>query len=174
MRIVYTQSNERGAILLVSLLMLLVITIIATAVMEVSTLEVKLATASEKKAITFQMAESALAEASNDINNLGSAFRATVVSPASPAWPTINHAIAAYDTADRTVSAAATSETQYVGNAATIGYSIRKGSAGIETFYYETTAISTVGNSDIESEHVQGVYVEAPRSNSGTTPTPGL
>lgn len=159
-----SRGRQQGAVLLVSLLVLLLITIVSFAVMETSTLEAKMATATEQKAITFQMAEAAITEATDNLTLLGNAYGAWLADESSPSWPTDSHAITGYDGGPRTVSAAATSETRFIGSASTIGYSVRKGSAGLETFYYEAEARSTISNADISNVHVQGVYAEAPRS----------
>ncbi len=158
-------GRQRGAVLFVSLIMLLLVTLVTFAVMETSTLEAQMATASEQKAITFQMAEGAVSEATSSIVNLGDAFRAKLTDEDDPPWPEGVHALTGYDDGERVLSAAADSETRYIGSATTIGYSIRKGSAGLETYYYEAEAVSTIANSDISNIHVQGVYVEAPRAN---------
>lgn len=158
-------GRQEGAVLLVSLLILLLITLASFAVMETSTLEAKMATASEQKAITFQMAEAAVTEATDSLDLLGDAYGAWLADDANPNWPTANHAITGYDGGTRNVSAQASSETRFKGTASTIGYSIRKGSAGLETFYYEAEAVSTISNGNISNIHVQGVFAEAPRTN---------
>lgn len=157
--------KEEGAVMLVTMVMLLLVTLVTFAVMERSTLESQLATASEQKEITFQMAEGAISEATSDLTNLGVALGAWLADAVSPSWPESDHSITGYDGGERVVSASATAETRYLGNASTIGYSIRKGSAGLETYYYEAEAESTIANSSISDIHVQGVYVEAPRAN---------
>ncbi|MCX2979145.1 pilus assembly PilX family protein [Candidatus Marimicrobium litorale] len=156
--------REDGVVMVVALIMLLLITLVTFAVMETSSLEAQMATAAEQKAITFQMAEGAVSEASNDFGNLGAALRAKIVNEANPDWPTGTHALTGYDSDDRIVTAAASSMTEYIGNTATMGYSVRKGSAGIDTYYYEVEATSTIANSMISNVHTQGVYVEAPRA----------
>lgn len=157
-------GRQQGAVLLVSLLVLLLITIVSFAAMETSTLEAKMATASEQKAITFQMAEAAITEATDNLDLLGDAYNAWLVDETTPTWPTANHAIAGYDDGTRNVAAVAASETRFIGSASTIGYSVRKGSAGLETFYYEAEARANISNADISNVHIQGVYAEAPRS----------
>lgn len=59
-RNITSQAPQRGAVLIVSLLILLVLTIIGVAAMNTSNLEEKMAGNSRAKDITFQAAESAL------------------------------------------------------------------------------------------------------------------
>ena len=161
-----TGRNERGAVLIVSLLILLLVTIIGFAAMETSTLESKMATSRELKEITFQTAESIIEEASSDIDYLGEAYSAYLRDPNDPNWPIDpNHAMAGYDSGYRTLEAAGQSTMRYLTNTVTPGYSLRKGAAAVDTFYYEVEAASTVSNSNISSNHKQGVYIEAPRVN---------
>jgi type IV pilus assembly protein PilX len=158
-------AKERGAVLFISLIMLLLITLVSFSVMETSTLEAQLATASEQKAISFQMAEASVSEATNSMANLNTAYSAWLADESNPSWPSSNHALTGYNSGQRVVSATGSSETRFLGNATTIGYSIRKGSAGLETYYYEAEASTSLASSDISNTHIQGVYVEAPRTN---------
>ena len=54
---------------------------------------------------------------------------------------------------------------RFLTTASAVGYSMRKGSSGIETYYYETDGVSTISDSNISNTHVQGAFVEAPRVN---------
>lgn len=159
-------KNERGAVLLVSLLILLLVTLIGFAAMETSNLESKMATARELKEITFQTAESIVEEASADIDYLGRAYTAYLRDPNDPNWPTDpNHAMTGYDTGYRVLNAGGVSKMQYLTNTSAPGYSLRKGAAGIDTFFYEVEAVSTLSDTNISSTHNQGVFIEAPRVN---------
>ncbi|MEM9255450.1 MAG: PilX N-terminal domain-containing pilus assembly protein [Pseudomonadota bacterium] len=157
-------QRQRGAVLLVSLVILLLITLVSFSIMETSNLEAKMATAMEQKEITFQMAEAVIEEATDDFGYLGEAYREYLKDPNSPLWPDDKtHALVGYDTGSRTVSAAGKSEMRYLTNAPTEGFSMRKGAAGLDTFYYEVEATATVNNTNISNVHTQGVYVLAPR-----------
>lgn len=59
--------NQSGAVLIISLIMLLLLTLIGTTAMQTSTLEEKMAGNLRDRDIAFQAAESALRDAENDI-----------------------------------------------------------------------------------------------------------
>jgi len=164
-----TGKREQGAVLLVSLLILLLVTIVGFATMETSNLEMKMSTAREMKEISFQTAESIIEESSSDYDYLGQAYTAFLRDPQDPNWPTRDdHEMDGYDggyAASRELDAGGNSEIEYITNTATAGYSIRKGAAGVDTFYYEVEATSTLSNVNISNTHLQGVYVEAPNVN---------
>jgi type IV pilus assembly protein PilX len=162
----YSGNRERGAVLLVSLLILLLVTIVGFATMETSNLEVKMSTAREMKEISFQTAESILEEAASDYDYLGSAYTAFLRDPNDPQWPAkTDHSLNGYDSGYRELDAGGESKMKYITNTSTAGYSIRKGAAGVDTYYYEVEATSELSNENISNTHVQGVYVEAPRVN---------
>ena len=162
----YRGDKERGAVLLVSLLILLLVTIVGFATMETSNLEVKMSTAREMKEISFQTAESIIEEASSDYDYLGSAYTAYLKDPNNPIWPSkTDHALVGYDTGYRELDAGGSSKLEFLTNTSTAGYSMRKGAAGVDTYYYEVEATSSLSNENISNTHVQGVYIEAPRLN---------
>ncbi len=158
------RRKQEGAVLIVSLLILLLVTLIGFATMETSKLESKMATARELKEISFQTAEAIIEEATADMGYLGRAYSAYLVDPNDPTWPTDpNHIYTGYDSGDRVLNAGGDSTMRFITTASTIGYSIRKGSAGLETYYYEAQGVSSLSNSNISNTHAQGVFVEAPR-----------
>lgn len=161
--------RQSGAVLLVSLLLLLLITLVGFTMMDTSNLQMKMANTKELKAISFQAAESIVDESLTEpaaIDMLGAALNAHFADSDDPAWPTkTDYAYTGYDTGQRDVSAGGSSETRFLGTASTIGYSIRKGSSGIETYYYEVEADANTANPNIGSTHIQGVFVGAPRLN---------
>lgn len=156
-------AAQRGVVLIGSLILLIIVTLVGYSVMETSNLETRKATASELKAISFQTAEGILEVAISDLNYLGQALNASL---AGSAWPTRNnYAYSGYDQGTRSLSVNGSSEMRYLTNASTVGYSIRKGSSGIDTYYYEAESTSTMANTNISNNHVQGIYVEGPRVN---------
>lgn len=158
-------KKQNGAVLIVSLIMLLLLTVIGLAAMEVSSLESKMATAKELKEISFQTAEAILEESMDDLDYLGQAFNSYLKDPNDPVWPTETHSYTGYDSGSRELTAAGDSEMRFITTASAVGYSMRKGSSGIETYYYEADGVATLSNSNINSTHVQGVFIEAPRVN---------
>ena len=159
------RSSQRGAILLTSLVLLLLISIIGASVMRTSNLEMKMATAMEMKEISFQTAEAIIEESMADNLYLAQAFDAQQRNPGSPDWPTKSHAYTGYNDTRRAVNARGNSEMRFLTTAPTSGYSIRKGSAGLETYYYEIEAVSAISDTNINNTHIQGVYLDAPRVN---------
>jgi len=161
-----SMHQQSGVVLLVSLLILLLITVVGFTMMETSNLEVKMATTKELKAISFETSEAIIEEALTEpgaITLLGEALNNYYADPNNPSWEVDQYTYDAYDSGARKVNARGESRTQFLGTASTIGYSIRKGSSGIETYYYEFQSDAVTSNANIGSTHVQGVFVEGPR-----------
>ena len=163
MKLVQTHKQQSGVVLLVSLLMLLLVTLVGLSVMETSNLEVKMATAKELKTISFQMAEGVLDETLTEpaaISLLGAAYNNFLADPNNPT-PVVS--TSDYATSSIKGVKDGVSSTLFLGPASTIGYSIRRGSSGLETYYYEAEATANLQKESIVSKHIQGVFVEAPR-----------
>jgi hypothetical protein len=125
-----------------------------------------MATARELKEITFQTAEAIIEESTSDLKMLGQAYSVYLQDPEDPEpdWPEdTTHTITGYDSGSRKLEAAGTSTMRYITNANSLGMSMRNGSAGLATYYYEAQADSTIASANVSDRHVQGVYVEAPR-----------
>lgn len=158
----YRGDKERGAVLLVSLLILLLVTIVGFATMETSNLEVKMSTAREMKEISFQTAESIIEEASSDYDYLGSAYTAYLKDPNNPIWPSkTDHALVGYDTGYRELDAGGSSKVEFLADLCPLDTSCSQ----VDTFYYEVEATSSLSNENISNTHVQGVYIVAPPLN---------
>ncbi|MFT6285575.1 MAG: type IV pilus assembly protein PilX [Halieaceae bacterium] len=168
-RFVASKQRQSGVVLLVSLLILLLITVVGFAMMDTSNLEVKMASTKELKTIAFQTAESILEESLTEpdaVNLLGQSLNAFLADPNDPVWPRVDDfSYDGYDSGTRNVAATGAADTSFLGTQSTIGYSIRKGSSGIETYYYEVESNASTSNANIGSTHIQGVYIEAPRVN---------
>lgn len=90
---VYLQKKQRGAVLIIALIMLLILTILGVAVMESSVIEERMAGNNMTSARVFQMAELALREAEADIQALTQAPIAgahAFVNQLSEPEPTLN------------------------------------------------------------------------------------
>ena len=164
-----TPASQRGVVLVVTLIALLLVTIVTFAALRSSTLNVRIATAQEVKSTTFQAAESGINLMAQSTNTLGP--------PEETAAPEV------YDWGDalmpvfrlRGADTASTADDVLIQTrgtatfrreAAAAGYSIRKGSAGFQTFHYElTTEARTDGEMSTQSRLAQGVFIEAPRVN---------
>ena len=137
----YSRNKQSGVVLLVSLLILLVITLVGFSVMATSNLEVKMASTKELKAVSYQAAEAIIDEVLTEptaVNILGQSLNAYLADPNDPSWPNdTGYAYPGYDSGSRNVQAGGESTVRFLGTASTLGYSIRKGSSGIDTYYYE-------------------------------------
>jgi type IV pilus assembly protein PilX len=83
------KQKQRGAVLIVALLLLLVTTFIGFSAMETSNLEAKMATAREIKEQTFQTAENVIEQAIDNIPLIASAYATFLQS--STNWPTSSY-----------------------------------------------------------------------------------
>jgi len=162
-------ANQRGVVLVVTLIALLLVTIVTFAALRSSTLNVRIATAQEVKSTTFQAAESGINLMAQSTNTLGPPEETAV--PEVYDWgdalmPVFR--LRGADTAgtDDDVLIQTRGTATFRREAAAAGYSIRKGSAGFQTFHYElTTEARTDGEMSTQSRLAQGVFIEAPRVN---------
>ncbi len=151
------KTRQQGAVLLVSLLMLLITTFIGFSAMETSNLENKMATSRELKEITFQSAEIAVERTMLNLLIISNAYVEFLQGGTN--WPTASYSYAHDSYLSGSVSV------QFMTNASTLGYSIRKGASGIATYYYQLVATASRANTNISSTHTQGIYVEGPSLN---------
>jgi type IV pilus assembly protein PilX len=149
-------TGQRGAVLLVSLILLLVTTIVGFSTMETSNLESKMATTREIKEQTFHATESSIEFALDDLPLISAAY-VEGLKP-TPVWPTDT-----YSFDDPDISGGV--EVEFLGTANSMGYSIRKNASGVATYYYEVRGNANRANTNIASAHTQGVYVEGPSLN---------
>jgi type IV pilus assembly protein PilX len=155
-----TTKNQKGAVLLVSLLMLLVTTFVGFSAMETSNLESKMAAARELKELTFQSAEAVVEFGLTDVSYASAAY--TVALQSSTSWPTRSYGSSDFPH-DTYISGSSTMSFDVTANS--LGYSIRKGASGIATYYYEVEATALRANTNASSTHIQGVFVEGPSLN---------
>lgn len=142
--------------MIVSLIMLLITTFVGFSAMETSNLESKMATSRELQELTFQSAEATIEFALDDLPLLSSAY--AVGLQGTNQWPS-----ATYSFDDTEIVAGA--EVQFMNNANSLGYSIRKGASGIATYYYQVIGTAGRNNTNISSVHTQGIFVEGPSLN---------
>jgi type IV pilus assembly protein PilX len=148
-----TPRRQHGAVLIVALILLLVTTFLGFSSMETSNLETRMATSREIKELVFQTAEAAIETALDDINFISAAYLASLAG-STPAIASYS-----YDWDDDLTGSA---QAVFSTDAATQGYSQRKGASGIATFYYEIRATAARTNTNITALHTQGVFVEGP------------
>jgi Tfp pilus assembly protein PilX len=148
------RRRQRGAVLLVSLVFLLITSIIAVASMETSLLERKMSTSRELRELAFQTSEATIEDALNDLGYIGAAY--SIGMQNSTDWPTRNHDFEHNDALE------GVSEVRFRDRAPSNGYTVRKGASGVATFYFEVQATGSHEGSPVRSEHVQGIFVEGP------------
>ncbi len=150
-------EHQRGAVLIVALIMLLVTTFVGFSTMETSSLEAKMATARELKELTFQTAETSIERALDDEPLISDAF---VAGLSNAAWPTKDFS---FDDAKLSGSV----QVAYLGDFITPGFSAKKGDSGssMATIYYTIAATAGRTNTNVQSQHTQGFYILQPKAN---------
>jgi hypothetical protein len=116
-----------------------------------------MATARELKELTFQTAETSIERALDDQVLIGNAYSASLT---ASAWPT-----RAYSFTDTYLTGGV--QVSYLGDFLTPGFSAKKGDSGssMATSYYTVVATSGRSNTNINSQHTQGIYVLQPKAN---------
>lgn len=152
------RNKQDGAVLLVSLLLLLITTFVGFSSMETSTLENKMATSRELKEQTFQTAEMAIEDTLDDMNRLSAA---NTLGLTTGGWTSWNQHAYNHDT-----NLTATTRIRFLTNTATSGFSNVKGSTAPPTRYFIVQSISTRTGTNISSDHLQGVYVQGAAGGS--------
>ena len=147
--------RQQGAVLLVAMVLLLITSILAFSSMQTSMMEQKMATSRELKEHAFQAAEAAIEDALNDLDYIGQAL--VVGQQNGSNWPSESHSFTFDD------SLSANSTVRYLDRAHTEGYSMRRGTSGIATYYYQVDVDGTRAGSNVVSQQVQGFFVEGPR-----------
>jgi len=151
------RQKQEGAVLLVSLVLLLITTFVGFSSMETSTLENKMSTARELKEKTFQTSEMGIEDTLDDTARLSAA---NILGLQGGGWSAWNDHEWAHD-----ANLTATTRIQYLNDAASSGYSVVSTSSGVATFYFEVQSVATRTNTNISSDHTQGIFVEGPRLN---------
>jgi len=150
-------TRQRGAVLLISLLILLVTTFIGFSAMETSNLESKMATARELKELTFQTAETTIENALDNLPMIAQAY--AVKLQGSTDWPSASYSF------DHDTYLAGVARVEFIITGTSPGYTMRKGTSGIATYYYQVVGTGSRSNTNITSTHTQGIYVEGPSLN---------
>ena len=141
-------STERGAALLVAMIMVFMLSIMGASVMRGSTLEKRMATNAIQSSTTFQAAESASNLALNRSANLNSAYSAGINNELL-----INIAEVTSD-----IGLESRSVLEWVGTGAAPGYSMGIGTASFEGLYYISTGVSAIDAVRSQSTVEQGAY----------------
>ena len=146
---------QRGVVLPLVLVLLLLTTIVGYQVMETSSLEARMAVAREAKELSFQAAEAAIEQARNNEAGLAEAFAAARSAPGDSAWP-VHHYIFDEDLSGRV-------EFRYIGEIPALGSDLVIGNPGLRSLHFELRASTARSDERFDSEHIQGIKRLAPR-----------
>ncbi|NOY63549.1 MAG: hypothetical protein GXP10_10460 [Gammaproteobacteria bacterium] len=138
------QATQRGAVLIVSLVMLLITTMLGVTAISSSRMGEKMAANAMNRNVTFQAAESAIENAVADTNNLLQAISAGDAG--------VN------DTLDINSSdVAATSNTRYQGAGLAVGFSLAADSSGFSAYRFEITGTGAISALNAQTVSAQGI-----------------
>jgi type IV pilus assembly protein PilX len=141
---IHNQSqHQSGAVLIVSLIMLLVLTIIGVTSMRSATLEEKMAANSMNYNVTFHAAESAIENALDDTNSL---VQAIVTSD------TVEVDL---DVGDSSIDSSA--DVTYLGSGLAFGYTIGNNNSAFSSYRFNATGSASRDNSGATITMSQGV-----------------
>ena len=145
-----TSRNQGGAVLLISLIMLLVTTFIGFSSMETSNLEAKMASSREMKEMTFQSAEAAIELAIEDEILISDAFVAEVNGTSN--WPKKSYAL-------KDTKMASAIEARFISQGHLPGDTVVSGKGGFTGYYYEIESSASRTDSNVDSVHTQGIFM---------------
>jgi|TARA_Y100000310_G_scaffold173047_1_gene173165 type IV pilus assembly protein PilX len=143
-------TRQNGAALFAALIILLVITVMATSSISVTSLEQTMALNTQAENMAFQASESAINAAVDDDSLLQQAVNS---SPGN--WPVLN-----VDLNDPNISSSA--EIRHMGTGNASGFSLGLESGMFGAYRFEIVGNGTVGSINIQSETTQGLYKIAP------------
>ena len=149
-------SSQNGAVLVVSLIILLVMTVLGLAASGSANMELRMAGNNERINSTLQAAESAVEATINNINLLGQALNST---------GSINQSIrldSAYDANSQPVKSEA--EISYIGQGSVDGFSLGVNNSNFVAHNFEVIGTGSMQD-NTTSITSQGVYRVAPSGN---------
>jgi type IV pilus assembly protein PilX len=135
--------RQSGAVLFVSLIMLLVLTLIGVTAMRSSTLEEKMAANTMNHNITFHAAESAIENALDDTNSLVQAIL-------TESTISVN-----LNMGDSSVTSSA--DVTYLGSGIALGFSLGQNSSAFSSYKFDATGTASRANSGANVSMSQGV-----------------
>lgn len=138
-----TLHQQSGAVLIISLIMLLVMTIIGVTAMRSSTLEEKMAANTMNYNITFHAAESAIENALDDTTSLVQAI--VTNSPVS----------VDLDVGDSSITSNA--DVTYLGSGIALGFSLGQNASAFSSYRFDATGTASRANSGANVSMSQGV-----------------
>ncbi|VAW73891.1 hypothetical protein MNBD_GAMMA12-3733 [hydrothermal vent metagenome] len=141
---VHAGSRQSGAVLIMSMLMLLVMTLIGITTMNTATLEEKMSANSMNNNISLQASESAVDAALSDTNNLVLALNSSTPISVSTSLGVTG------------VTSVAT--IKYLGSTIAPGFSFGNNQGTFSTYQFEAEGTGSVPAANATSVTVQGIY----------------
>jgi len=148
MRNLYIPAKQNGAVLVMSMLMLLIMTMIGVTTMNTATMEEKMSANSMNSNISLQASESAVDAALNDTNNLVLALNSSTAIAIS------------VDLGDPNITANAT--ILYKGATIAPGFSFGANQGTFSTYQFEAEGTGEVPAAKAKTVTAQGVYRVGP------------
>lgn len=143
-------DRQNGAALFAALIILLVITVMATSSISVTSLEQTMAMNTQAENMAFQASESAINAA---LDNDSLLLQAINSSPGS--WPTLD-----VDLNDANITS--TAEIKHMGTGNASGFSLGLEAGMFGAYRFEIVGTGSVGSMNVQSETTQGLYKVAP------------
>lgn len=143
-------KKQKGVVLVVCLLILLIISIIGLSSIGTTKLEEQMASNAQDKNRVFQSAETAVEQGMSDLNFLGEAFRIK-----DDTDPIVSQSVTGGNVSNNYV------EAEYIGCAYGYGSSIKQGSGFID-FRFDITGTGELTGGTGRSVHVRGAGVAVP------------
>ncbi|ARN72827.1 pilus assembly PilX family protein [Oceanicoccus sagamiensis] len=151
------RSKQQGAVLIISLILLLVITMVGLSGISTTGLEEKMASNWQTKNLVFQAADAAIEDGLADNTMLWKAYLKDK-NPETPETATITNT-------DTRITGSV--EVEFKDDEIAFGSSRRQGAAGIQDYHFYVTGNANILSAKTSSVHVRGAYVSGTSLNSG-------
>ena len=152
-----SKKNQQGAVLIISLVLLLIITLVGLSGVSTTGLEEKMAANWQVKNLTFQAADAAIEDGLSDNTMLWKAYLLGK-DPETPESEVVSNT-------DTRITGSVEAEFKEIAQAK--GTSIREGAAGIQNYHFYITGKAEISSANASSTHVRGAYVAGAQINDG-------
>jgi type IV pilus assembly protein PilX len=142
-------AKQSGAVLMISLVVLVVLTVISLSALDSSVLEEKMSANSMNKQITFQAVESVVNDAIRDTDILSSAITS---------GNSVQHTVTMTNTA-----IVASADITYQGEGIPVGFSLGQNGGSYVAYKFDATGTATIAASAAQTATSQGVSVVGPK-----------
>ena len=156
----HSMQQQQGAVLIISLVLLLIITMVGISGTATTGLEEKMAANWQFKNLVFQAADAAIEEGLSDNNLLWKSYQLGE----NPVAPETEVVVNTDSRISSSVEAEFKGVTHAVGDATS---SIREGAAGLQFYHYYVTGSADISAANAVSEHVRGAYMNGAQISDG-------